>query len=204
MLGVTRASHPPSAPGPGIPRTLRKKRAAKCVSVMREGWILKGKREKGKGKSRRIYWTAVIDLLGFLPHRPPMRLIELVTELVAGDRASGGRRASPTDFYFDGHFPGDPVVPAIILVEMLAQIGGLAAAAAPSGVETGERLRLRVAGLGPFKFPRAARPGAWLEARARIAGRLGAMYKIEGDVKADDELVAVGSVTLAAVPKPRP
>lgn len=150
-------------------------------------------------KERHVYWTAVIDPLDFLPQQPPMRLIEQVTELVAGDRASGGRRAAPTDFYFDGHFPGEPVVPAIILVEMLAQIGGLAAAA-PSGGAAAGPLRLRVAGLGPFKFPEAARPGAWLEARARVAGRLGGMYKIEGDVRADGTVVAVGSVTLAGAP----
>jgi 3-hydroxymyristoyl/3-hydroxydecanoyl-(acyl carrier protein) dehydratase len=54
-----------------------------------------------------------------------------------------------------------------------------------------------VAGLGPFKFPGAARPGAWLEARARVAGRLGSMFKIEGDVTADGQVVATGSVTLA-------
>lgn len=136
--------------------------------------------------------------LDFLPHQPPMRLVEQVTEFVPGERAAGGRRTAVSDFYFDGHFPGHPVVPAIVLVELLAQIGGLAAGA-PDEAQAQARppRQLRVAALGPFKFPAAAGPGCYLEARARVAGRVGGLYKIEGDVTADGRTVATGSVTLA-------
>ena len=127
-----------------------------------------------------------------------MRLVEAITELVPGERAAGGRRTAASDFYFDGHFPGNPVVPAVILVELLAQVGGLAAGTADSSAAH-ESLQLRIAGLGPFKFPAAAGPGCYLEARARVAGRLGGLYKIEGEVTADGQTVATGSVTLAEV-----
>jgi 3-hydroxyacyl-[acyl-carrier-protein] dehydratase len=129
-----------------------------------------------------------------LPHQPPMRLLDEITDVAAGESAVGRRVAAPHDFYFQGHFPGNPIVPAIILVEMLAQAGGIAAA---SGVDPSAALALRVAAIGAFKFPAGAAPGAVLEARARVAGKLGRMFKIEGEVTADGLLVAVGSLTLA-------
>lgn len=125
-----------------------------------------------------------------------MRLLEDVVSVGPGKEAVGGRRAKPEDFYFQGHFPHDPVVPAVILIEMVAQVGGLAAGAPHPGEEP-HPLQLRVAAVGPFKFPAAARPGARLEASARVVGHLGGLYKIDGAVTADGVLVASGSVTLA-------
>jgi 3-hydroxyacyl-[acyl-carrier-protein] dehydratase len=144
------------------------------------------------------------DWLSLLPHEPPMRLVDRVIDVTPGVSARCTRDTRPDDWFFQGHFPGQPVVPAIILVELLAQTGGLAigSAAAAGDAQAGAaridaRLALRVAAFGGFKFPRAAGPGMTLEAVARLAGRMGGLYKIEGEVTADGQVVASGALTLA-------
>lgn len=140
-----------------------------------------------------------MSLIDLLPHQPPMRLIEEVVEIRRGESATGRRIAKPADFYFQGHFPGQPVVPAVILIELVAQTGGLAAAAPEPDRTAAEPLQLRLAAVGPFKFPSAAGAGATLDAQARVVGRIGGLIKIEGTVTADGVVVAAGSLTLAQV-----
>lgn len=143
-----------------------------------------------------------------------MRLVERVLEIQPGASARTSRETRIDDWYFQGHFPDNPVVPAVILVDLIAQTGGLAAGMSAAGeadvnqplngrVEAKSRapLALRVAALGAFKFPAAAGCGERLETTARVVGRFGALFRIEGEVHANGRLVAAGSVTLATARK---
>ncbi|WP_396624317.1 3-hydroxyacyl-ACP dehydratase FabZ family protein [Luteitalea sp.] len=143
-----------------------------------------------------------MDYLSLLPHTPPMRLVEEVVSVDPGQQAVARRVTRPDDFFFQGHFPGQPVVPAIVLIELLAQTGGLAAGTPRPG-EPHQPRALRVAAVDGFRFPAGCGAGVTLEATAKVAGRMGGLFKIEGTVTADGTLVARGALTLADVPASR-
>lgn len=128
-----------------------------------------------------------------------MRLVQEVVSVEPGVQAVCRRVTHPDDFYFDGHFPGQPVVPAIVLIELIAQTGGLAAGT-PRADQPHVPRALRVAAVDGFRFPAGCGAGVTLEATARVAGRMGGLFKIEGTVMASGTLVAKGSLTLADVP----
>jgi 3-hydroxyacyl-[acyl-carrier-protein] dehydratase len=125
-----------------------------------------------------------------------MRLLDEVTDVQPGVSATAVHTTSASDFFFQGHFPGQPIVPAVVLVEMIAQTGGIAAVS--GDVDDGGTQSGRLAAIGVFKFPAAAGIDTRLEIHARVAARIGRLIRIEGEVRAEGVQIAAGSLTLAA------
>jgi 3-hydroxyacyl-[acyl-carrier-protein] dehydratase len=129
-------------------------------------------------------------LLG-LPHRQPFIFVDEVLELENGVSARGVMTFDGDEAFFAGHFPGDPIVPGVILTEALAQTAGIAAA---SG-EPGARYLLSAVRL--MKFHRAVRPGERIELGANRAGGIGGLSSFDVRATVGAETVAEGQVVLS-------
>lgn len=128
-----------------------------------------------------------------LPHREPFLFLDRIVELDPGISATAEKTFAAEDAMFRGHFPGNPIVPGVILTEALAQLAGIAGAG-PEG------RAFLLSGIRAMKFPSAARPGETIRLHARKAGGLGALLQFEVEATAPSGSVAVGQIILNEVP----
>lgn len=123
-----------------------------------------------------------------LPHRAPFIFVDVVLELQSGESSICRKTFAPDEPFFRGHFPGDPLVPGVILVEALAQTAGLAGG--------GEGRRFRLAAIKTMKFPGAARPAEEITLRARRLATVGGLWQFEVAAHVDARPVAEGIIVL--------
>jgi 3-hydroxyacyl-[acyl-carrier-protein] dehydratase len=124
-----------------------------------------------------------------LPHREPFCFVDWVLELEPGESALCTKSFAPEDPVFRGHFPGQPLVPGVLLAEALAQTAGLAAGRA------GRPMLLSA--IRGMKFLASAVPGEAITLRARKVMTVGALWLFEARADVDGRVVAEGQVVLS-------
>ena len=131
-----------------------------------------------------------------LPHRPPFVFVRELIKCEPGAAAECATVFEPNDPMFAGHFPGDPLVPGVILTEALAQTAGIAAA---SGYPENSRPRFLLSAIRQMKFLQAVRPNERIILRAQKMGEAQDLFQFSVEAIVDDKQVATGQLVLNAI-----
>jgi 3-hydroxyacyl-[acyl-carrier-protein] dehydratase len=145
--------------------------------------------------------SKVIDAEGIqriLPHRYPFLLVDRVIELDPPRRAVGIKQVTVNEPFFQGHFPGYPVMPGVLIVEAMAQVGGVAVLSAD---EYRGKLAL-FAGIDSVRFKRQVKPGDTLRIEVELAQIRRGIGMGSGTATVDGELACRGEIMFALVDKP--
>jgi len=139
---------------------------------------------------------SVSEIMALLPHRFPFLLVDRVVEWEPGKRIVAIKNVTINEPYFSGHFPGYPVMPGVLIVEALAQAGGIVALMA-----LGEGKRIAYfAAIDNCKFRRPVVPGDQLRLEATVTAHKGPVWKIHGEAFVDGVLAARADLT-ATIPE---
>lgn len=140
------------------------------------------------------------EIKKILPHRQPFLLVDRITELEPGQRAVGIKNVTINEDFFRGHFPEEPVMPGVLLIEALAQVGAVALLSL-------EEFRGRIAyfgGINRARFKRKVVPGDRLTLITEIVQRRGPMGIGKAEAFVDGEKAVEAELVFAIGPAPAP
>ncbi|KPJ98976.1 MAG: 3-hydroxyacyl-ACP dehydratase [Desulfobacterales bacterium SG8_35] len=128
------------------------------------------------------------EIIRLLPHRYPFLLVDRILEGEKRKSMVGLKNVSMNEFFFQGHFPSEPIMPGVLILEGMAQVGGiLAFYSIPEMI--GEKL-IYFAGIDKVRFRRPVVPGDQLIYEMVVLKQKGKIWKMEGKAKVDNEVVA--------------
>lgn len=131
----------------------------------------------------------VEKIMGFLPHRYPFLLIDRVIELVRDKRIVAIKNVTFNEPQFQGHFPGNPVMPGVLIIEAMAQAGGVLAVTS-SAFEGKKNNLIYFMAMDKVRFRQPVVPGDQVVFKVEVLKLKTKVAKIKGEAFVDDNLVA--------------
>jgi 3-hydroxyacyl-[acyl-carrier-protein] dehydratase len=144
----------------------------------------------------------VIEIQEILPHRFPFLLVDRITDIQKNETLVGYKNVTIGDNVFQGHFPGHPIYPGVMILEGMAQAGGILAF--KSMDMTKEEAATKVVyfmSIDKAKFRAPVKPGDKLEYRISVIKQKGAIWMLDGKAYVDDKLVSQAELKAMIVDK---
>lgn len=178
-----------------VPLTVKKKEAT-LFRRNPQGLLIIGANHKGASRMSDAAITMdIAKILQILPHRYPFLLVDRVLECVPGSHIRAYKNITINEPFFQGHFPGAPIVPGVLILEALAQTGGLLAASGLSG--NLENKLFLFTGLDHVKFRRQVVPGDRLDLECGNMRMKLRMCKLDARATVDGKLAAEAQISAA-------
>ncbi|MCM8748333.1 3-hydroxyacyl-ACP dehydratase FabZ [Thermomicrobiaceae bacterium CFH 74404] len=130
-----------------------------------------------------------------IPHRYPFLLVDRIVEIEWGQRAVGVKNVTVNEPFFQGHFPGNPIMPGVLIVEALAQVGAVAIL----GMEEHRGKLAFFAGIERVRFKRPVRPGDVLRLEVQVGKMRRNIGTGTGRATVDGQVVAEGELMFALI-----
>ncbi len=141
----------------------------------------------------------ISEILRALPHRYPFLLVDRIVEMEPDKRIVGIKNVTINEHFFVGHFPGAPVMPAVLIIESMAQVAGVLMYRDLPGRE---KKLIYFTGIESAKFRRPVLPGDQLEIEMVLRNRRNNFGKMNGTARVDGKVVAEAVVLFAIVDRP--
>ena len=130
-----------------------------------------------------------------IPQRDPFLMIDKVEEFIPGESAIAYKYVREDEWYFKGHFPGNPIMPGVLITESLAQTGAVAILS----MEENKGKNALFGGIDKMKFKKMVVPGDKLRLEVKVIKRKGPIGIGEAKATVNDKVVAKGELTFAVV-----
>jgi len=136
-----------------------------------------------------------VQALSALPHGPEFRFIDELVEMTPGQSATARWTLKGDEAFLAGHFPGQPLLPGVIMIESLAQLGGILA---QSGRGDQPLKNVRLTAVRQFKILGSIPPGETLTIKAKLDGVMGGLVQVSGEIlTAEGTRLASGGIVLS-------